>query len=80
MKEQGLEELVMSQDELQIFNARKKLQKPMLAFVKRFRARNLKRFMAIKIQRAWRMYREREFSYVRGLELEKYPVIFYLKE
>ena len=26
------------------------------------------------------MYREREYSYVRGLELEKYPVIFYLKE
>jgi hypothetical protein len=49
MREQGLEELVMSQEELKIFNARKKLQKPMLAFVKRFRARNLKRFMAIKI-------------------------------
>ena len=49
MKEQGLEELVMSHAELQMFNARKKLQKPMLAFVKRFRARNLKRFMAIKI-------------------------------
>ena len=80
MKEQGLEELVMSHEELKMFNARKRLQKPMVAFVRRFRARNLKRFMSIKIQRAWRMYREREYSFVRGLELEKYPVIFYLKE
>jgi hypothetical protein len=52
----------------------------MVAFVRRFRARNLKKFMAIKIQRVWKMYREREYSFVRGLELEKYPVIFYLKE
>lgn len=36
--------------------------------------------MAIRIQRAWRLYREREYSYLRGLEIEKYPVIFYLKE
>jgi hypothetical protein len=26
------------------------------------------------------MYKEREYSFVKGLELEKYPVIFYLKE
>jgi hypothetical protein len=26
------------------------------------------------------MYKQREYSFVRGLELEKYPVIYYLKE
>ena len=49
MKEQGLEELVMSQEEVYIYNAKRKLRKPILEFVKRFRARNLKKFMAIKI-------------------------------
>lgn len=36
--------------------------------------------MALKIQRTWKMYRLREYSFISALELEKYPVLYYLKE
>jgi len=60
--------------------AKMALKGPMLKFIKRFRARRLKHQMVIRIQRTWRMYKQREYSFVRGLQLEKYPVIYYLKE
>lgn len=36
--------------------------------------------MALKIQRMWRMYKQREFSFIRALELERYPVVYFLTE
>jgi len=36
--------------------------------------------MALKIQRMWRMYKQREFSFIRALELERYPVVYFLRE
>jgi hypothetical protein len=48
--------------------------------MRRCRLKNLRRKMAMKIQRTWKMYRMREYSFVEALELEKYPVVYYLKE
>ena len=36
--------------------------------------------MIIKIQTAWKTYRDRAYSYFKALKLDEYPVIYYLKE
>lgn len=80
MKEQGLEELVMSQKELQVHLAYQRIRRPMIRFMRRCRLKNLRNKMALKIQRTWKMYRMREYSFISALELERYPVLYYLKE
>lgn len=80
MREQGMEELMMTQEELKVHEARKKLAKPMKEYIRKFRNRMKRHSMAVRIQRVWRMYKQREYSYIKGLELEKYPVLYYLKE
>jgi len=57
MKEQGLEELAMTQQELLIHNAKKRLRKPMIAFVMRRRITKMRNRMALLIQKTWRMYK-----------------------
>lgn len=75
-----MEYLVMTTDELAIYNARQKLKKPMIAYIWRMRMRRLRCMMVIRIQRTWRMYYQREYSFIRGLQLERYPVIYFLRE
>lgn len=57
MKEQGLEELAMTQQELLIHNAKKRLRKPLIAFVMRRRITKMRNKMALLIQKTWCMYK-----------------------
>lgn len=80
MKLQGLEFLTMNNQELMYYEARKVLEKPFKAYVARRRRRKLEIRMATKIQTYYRMYRQREYSYIQALKLEEYPVIYFLRE
>lgn len=80
MKLQGLEYLAMTNEELMFYKARKKLEVPFRAFVNRRRRLKLEISTAIRLQSAYRAYRERAYSYVEALRLDQYPVIYFLKE
>lgn len=70
MKMQGLEYLAMTTEELIMYNARKKLEKPFRAYVRRKRLMKLRHRMSIRIQTAWRAYRERAYSYISAFQLD----------
>lgn len=52
----------------------------MIKFFWRQREKKLKNRMALKIQRTWNMYKFREYSYISALQLDKYPLVYFLKE
>ncbi|CDW85131.1 leucine-rich repeat and iq domain-containing protein 3 [Stylonychia lemnae] len=80
MKLQGLEYLTMTNTELMYYNARLILEKPFRAYVWRRRAQKLKLKMILRIQTAYRAFKAREFSYIKAMRIEEYPVIYFLKE
>jgi hypothetical protein len=49
MKEQGLEYLVMSQQELLIHEAYKRIRRPMIRYMRRYKLKKLRNRMALKI-------------------------------
>ena len=70
----------MSTAELVLYEARKVIEGPLLSYIHKKRYKMLRIKMAIKIQKIFRGYIQRHYSYVNLFRMDAYPEIYLCKE
>ena len=80
MKIYGYEHLAMSNEELQIYRAKKLLKIPLRNYLAKLRFKKLQIRMATKLQAHFRGYLERKYSFVKAFKLDENPTFYIIKE
>ena len=80
MKENNMEDLLLTGPQMELHRALQKIRGPLRMFMLRRRILRRKRIAAEMIQKWFRGYRSRKLAMINGLQLQKYPYMYFLEE
>jgi hypothetical protein len=80
LAETGLQDLMMTNDEIDRRDKGKFIFKHWYAYWQMKKRNRIREAATLKIQTYWRMWLVKNSSFLKALEVEKYPKLYFLKE